>query len=119
MRRGALALLVLLPLLATGPAHAQPAAPALVVVGVAGLSWDDVDAERTPVLARLSARAAVGLLSVKAAGAVTCPADGWLTLGAGINTFANLRLENSNGREVLDRDLEDAVVLRSGLKWKF
>lgn len=43
----------------------------------------------------------------------------WLTLGAGYNTFANLRLEDGNGRELLDSDLEDALVLRSGLKWKF
>ena len=43
----------------------------------------------------------------------------WLTLGAGFNTLASLRIEDSDGGLLLDEDLEDAVVLRSGLKWKF
>jgi hypothetical protein len=43
----------------------------------------------------------------------------WLTLGAGFNTLANLRIEDSDESLLLDEDLEDAFVLRSGLKWKF
>ena len=64
------------------PAGAQTAGPQVVVVGVAGLRWDDVGVD-TPTLARLVGQAAVGALSVKTPEAVTCPADGWLTLGAG------------------------------------
>jgi hypothetical protein len=55
----------------------------VVVVGVPGLRWDDVDPRTTPVLHRLAQTSAVGVLSVKAAPAVSCAADGWLTLGAG------------------------------------
>jgi hypothetical protein len=64
------------------PAVAAPPARPVVVVGVAGLRWDDVTAA-TPALAGLARTAAVGALSVKAPTAVTCRADGWLTLGAG------------------------------------
>jgi hypothetical protein len=43
----------------------------------------------------------------------------WLTVGAGLNTLANLRLEDEDGSQLLDSDLDEALVLRSGLKWKF
>jgi hypothetical protein len=55
----------------------------VVVVGVPGLRWDDVDRFRAPTLERLSGTAATGVLSVKARPALSCPADGWLTLAAG------------------------------------
>ncbi|QIF00206.1 DUF6268 family outer membrane beta-barrel protein [Roseimicrobium sp. ORNL1] len=45
--------------------------------------------------------------------------DCWLTLGVGINAFSELRIEDSNKRELLDEDLEDGVVIRTGLKWVF
>jgi hypothetical protein len=90
-RRRCTALLVavlLLTLLSPGAAVSsaqQPAVgsgPAVVVVGLAGLQWDDVG-ESTPVLAELARSGAVGVLSVKALPGLTCRADGWLTLGAG------------------------------------
>lgn len=59
----------------------------VLVVGIAGLRWDDVGPE-TPALARLAATGAVGALSVKSLPALTCPADGWLTLGAGARAQA-------------------------------
>jgi hypothetical protein len=62
---------------------APPMVQHVVVVGVAGLRWDDVDPETTPALWRSAARGSIGALSVRAAGALTCPADGWVTLGAG------------------------------------
>jgi hypothetical protein len=63
---------------------AQPAAvDRVVVVGVAGLTWSDVTATGTPTLAGLVASGSTGTLSVRSAADVTCPADGWLTLGAG------------------------------------
>ena len=55
----------------------------VIVVGVTGLRWDDVDAAGTPALWRLLARGSAGALSVHAAGPLTCAADGWVTLGAG------------------------------------
>ncbi len=66
----------------------------VLVVGVAGLRWDDLG-PGTPALASLAATAAVGALSVKALPAVTCPADGWLTLGAG----ARAKASSSSARE--------------------
>ncbi len=68
------------------PASASPdraRASHVVVVGVAGLRWDDVSAARTPTLTRLAREGSVGSLSVRSAPGVTCGAEGWLTLGAG------------------------------------
>ncbi len=59
----------------------------VLVVGIAGLRWDDVGPE-TPALTRLAAAGAVGALSVKSLPGLTCPADGWLTLGAGARAQA-------------------------------
>lgn len=43
----------------------------------------------------------------------------WLTFGAGLNTLAQLRVEDGSGGELLDQDLDEGLVIRSGLKWKF
>jgi hypothetical protein len=43
----------------------------------------------------------------------------WMTLGLGINAFSDLRIEDGDGRELLDEDLEEGVVIRTGLKWVF
>jgi hypothetical protein len=73
-------------LLPAAPASASllclPECGPVVVVGVPGLRWEDVG-PATPTLQRLAREGAVGALSVKAVPAVSCPADGWLTLGAG------------------------------------
>jgi hypothetical protein len=66
-----------------GPASAAQAHPAVVVVGIPGLQWDQVSATGTPTLWRLSRTGSVGALSVRSAADTTCPADGWLTIGAG------------------------------------
>ena len=55
----------------------------VVVVGVPGLSWADVDAEATPELWALAEESSIGALSVRAARSTTCLLDGWATLGAG------------------------------------
>ena len=55
----------------------------VVVVGVPGLTWDDVDPETTPHLADMTARGASGLLTARGAASFACPLDGWTTLGAG------------------------------------
>ena len=57
--------------------------PSVIVVGIPGLRWSDVNVRDTPSLARLAANSTVGVLSVRTAAPVDCPADGWLTLGAG------------------------------------
>jgi hypothetical protein len=57
--------------------------PRVIVIGVPGLRWSDINATDTPALARLARSAAIGVLSVRTAAPVDCPTDGWLTLGAG------------------------------------
>ncbi|MGY1735086.1 hypothetical protein [Geodermatophilus sp. SYSU D00684] len=88
MRRAAVLLSVLLALLALGLPGAAVAddgrrADRVLVVGVPGLVWDDVDPGRTPALWELADSSPVGAVSVRAARSTTCLLDGWATLGAG------------------------------------
>jgi hypothetical protein len=86
-----LALLAVLVILLTGqPAAARPAPPPgdtgadyVIIAGVPGLRWDDVSEQDTPTLWRLAQRGSIGSLAVRSAHLPTCPADGWITLGAG------------------------------------
>ncbi|WP_308121396.1 hypothetical protein [Paractinoplanes bogorensis] len=55
----------------------------VILAGSAGLRWDDLDPQRTPTLWREASKGSIGWLSVRSAMRVTCPSDGWLTLGAG------------------------------------
>ncbi|MGH3544942.1 MAG: hypothetical protein ACRDPW_03315 [Mycobacteriales bacterium] len=55
----------------------------VIVVGAAGLRWQDVSPNTTPTLARLAQQGSVGTMSARAVPAVSCPVEGWLTLGAG------------------------------------
>lgn len=64
------------------PARALDPAPGdVVVVGVPGLTWDLIGTG-TPELLDLAAGGS-GTLVVRGVDRVTCPAQGWLTLGAG------------------------------------
>ncbi|WP_433608326.1 hypothetical protein ACQP2P_35160 [Dactylosporangium sp. CA-139114] len=64
-------------------APAQPTADYVIVVGVAGLRWDDVNASDTPAMWQMAQGGAIGALSVRSARRITCAGDGWLTLGSG------------------------------------
>jgi hypothetical protein len=55
----------------------------LVVVGLGGISWDDVSAEDTPVLWGLLRDGAAASVSVKTLHLTTCPTDGWATISSG------------------------------------
>jgi hypothetical protein len=55
----------------------------LVVVGLGGLSWDDVSAEDTPILWGLLRDGSAASVSVKSLRLSTCPTDGWATVSAG------------------------------------
>ncbi|MCZ2861009.1 hypothetical protein [Blastococcus sp. VKM Ac-2987] len=89
--RRAAALLALVGLLLLGlPAGAgavvaeEPyAADRVVVVGVPGLIWADLDPRATPRLWALAEDSAIGATSVRAARSTSCLLDGWATLGAG------------------------------------
>jgi hypothetical protein len=76
----------------------------VVLAGVAGLRWEDVDPTTTPTLWRMAERGAIGSLSVRSAHQPTCPVDGWLTLGAG--NFAGWRA----GRVIGECPPTDVVV---------
>ncbi len=80
---GAAALTTLAVLTPVPATAAEDAVENVIIVGAAGLRWDDLDQEQTPALWRLAERGSIGSLSVRAAGGLTCPADGWVTLGAG------------------------------------
>lgn len=73
------------------PAVAAPAHPRVVVIGTDSVRWTDIDGVHTPNLWRLLGNSALGSLSVKAADPVSCPDDGWLTLGAGNRATAQDR----------------------------
>ncbi|MEU7874152.1 hypothetical protein [Dactylosporangium sp. NPDC049140] len=62
---------------------AQPTADYVIIVGVAGLRWDDVNAADTPAMWQMAQDGAIGALSVRSARRITCAGDGWLTLGSG------------------------------------
>ncbi|HEU4423707.1 MAG TPA: hypothetical protein VFR67_14345 [Pilimelia sp.] len=70
---------------AVPPVHTTPARPApVVLVGLPGLRADDLSPAGTPELWRLLHAGASGSLSVRAVRRTTCPADGWLTVNAGM-----------------------------------
>ena len=66
------------------PPTAQPQpGQSLVVVGLGGLSWDDVSAKDTPILWGLLRDGSAASVSVKSLRLTTCPTDGWATVSAG------------------------------------
>ncbi|WP_303323542.1 hypothetical protein [Actinomyces radicidentis] len=74
-------------------AASAPRAP-VIVLATDGLSWSDLvdaaesgDADARALLDAAAAQAPVNLVQ-RTAGATTCPADAWLTLGAGARTRA-------------------------------
>ena len=79
----AAALVVTVAAPATSSAPPGPSAGRVLVVGVPGLDWSDVTADRMPALAALAETGAVASLSVRAASAVTRRYDGWVTFSAG------------------------------------
>ncbi|SNS34146.1 hypothetical protein SAMN04488107_2286 [Geodermatophilus saharensis] len=88
MRRAAVLLGTLLTLLVAGlPGTAAAAedwsADRVLVVGVPGLVWSDLDPGTTPALWELADTSPIGAVSVRAARSTTCLLDGWATLGAG------------------------------------
>lgn len=55
----------------------------VVVVGVPSLDWEVISPETMPTLWQLADEGGAGLMTARAARSVTCPWDGWVTLGAG------------------------------------
>ena len=55
----------------------------MLLVGLGGMRWADVNQKGTPALWELAGVAGLGSTSVRTVTSATCPADGWLTVGAG------------------------------------
>ncbi|RAG60509.1 hypothetical protein DN536_39395, partial [Burkholderia multivorans] len=68
---------------AAGADDAATAGNPTVVFGIPGLTIGDIDPERTPNLFELASGGAIANLNVRTIGSATCPASGWLSLGAG------------------------------------
>ena len=64
-------------------ADASATDPAVVLIGVTGLRWDDVHTLSTPALWDVSRRASIGTVAARSIRSSACPADGWLALSAG------------------------------------
>lgn len=98
-------LLALLTVAAALPARASADRP-LLLIGVPGLAWSDVQAD--PDLAALlpGTGGAAGSLVVRSTNTLTCPVDGWLALSAG--TRASGPLDGEACRP--PSEVTDAVV---------
>lgn len=68
---------------AEDPAPAAAGTEHVVVIGVPGLRWRDVEPSTMPVLWQLVGESATGQMSVRSTRARTCPVDGWVQLGTG------------------------------------
>ncbi|GAB3301241.1 hypothetical protein EK0264_00540 [Epidermidibacterium keratini] len=81
---GALATVLTIVRMATAPSYTSPkAAERVVIVGVPSLDWSLINPEVTPHLWAAAQEGGTGLITARAARSVTCPWDGWLTVGAG------------------------------------
>jgi hypothetical protein len=66
-----------------GAVDARPAsARHVVIVGISGLTWNDITQAGTPELWRLAGQGSVGALVDYAQQPLSCPSDGWLTLNS-------------------------------------
>src|SRR5690606_41579392 len=57
--------------------------PDVVVIGTAGLRWEDLTALATPHLWELAERGAAASLVARSVRSFSCPADGWLAVSSG------------------------------------
>lgn len=55
----------------------------VVLLGTAGLRWDDVNTLATPALWELSRQGGIGTVAARSLRSSACPADGWLAVSAG------------------------------------
>ena len=84
LRRLTVAAFLLVLAAAVAPsAHAREPAVGVMLVGIAGLAWQDVTAENTPTLYSMVGPNAAASLTVRTVRPRTCAVDGWLTVGAG------------------------------------
>lgn len=89
-------------------ADTAPDRPAVLLVGVTGLRWDDLSAVGTPALAELAATGAVGSTVVRSVRSFTCPSAGWLAVGAG-GRADDTRVADGSCRTLAEPDAAGAV----------
>lgn len=90
--------LVTAPAASAAPRDEAAGAPGpVVLVGVAGLRWDDVGSLTTPALWELAHDGAVGAVAARSVTTRSCPADGWLAVSAG-NRASDLPADDSTCR---------------------
>lgn len=65
------------------PSAAGPGEAPVVVIGVPGLTWDQLSRGTTPGMAGVYRPGGAAALVMRGTHEVTCPADAWLTIGAG------------------------------------
>ncbi|SLM94615.1 hypothetical protein [Brevibacterium yomogidense] len=65
------------------PEQEEASAHPVVLLGFAGLTFEDLDPNRTPNLWRLIDESAVGSLTPRSVRDTSCAADGWLALSSG------------------------------------
>lgn len=83
------------------PPGGTTAAAPVVLIGTAGLRWEDVDALATPGLWWMSRHAALGTVAARSVRGVACPADGWLAVNAGTR-LADLEVPDGTCRTLRD-----------------
>ena len=126
------------------PRRADATGQPVILAGVAGLRWEDVDRTTTPNLWRLADSSALAAMSIRTTTRWTCPIAGWLTISAGeravdgptpelparcnrpqrptvsgegaeVPGFADLRARNADGRYSADIGLlGDTVTQQAG-----
>src|SRR5699024_2304687 len=109
----ALLLVLLTTLAGAGRAAASPGDDAaeapdtpLILAGVSGLQWSDVDATRTPHLWRLIGGGSVASIAVRTL-TPTCPLDAWLSISGGSKVTAQNEEDVADAGEAPGKD-EDA-----------
>ncbi len=76
------------PVAAESPFAATPPRPDIVVIGIPGLRWSDLQRQiPTPGLWLMARDSALAALSVRTAEPTACPLDGWLTLNSGVRSI--------------------------------
>lgn len=83
------------------------AVDSVIVLGVGGLSWTDIDAETTPNLAALAENGALAELNTDSGRNFTCTLDGWLTLSAGAPAVAGNYGDSADCGPVTDEQISD------------
>lgn len=88
--------------------------PDVVVIGTAGLRWEDLTALATPNLWELAERGAAANLVARSVRSFSCPADGWLAVSSGRRAADQPMEDYGTCRRLLSPDSEGSVPAWEG-----